>query len=180
MSYFHGLAYVAHFYHAAGTHMLSVVMPSILCLPYCHNNNCDHSHILWTTEGIIYNDLINAVYSLQINCVLIINIPLFMVVSLFTFLMVYLLLSVIEIAQHQVIGWLVSKELERMWKEEVFALFVRCNCSRSMEGITGWNPKRMSEWLVSRWRWDCQIYWTQSRCSSNSDGFGCFEYKRVL
>jgi len=51
----------------------------------------------------------------------------------------------------------VSKELERMLKEEVFALFVRCNCSRSIEGITGRNPKRMSEWLDSIWRWDCGI-----------------------
>jgi hypothetical protein len=64
-----------------------------------------------------------------------------MVVNLFTLLMVYLLLSVIDTVYYQMIGWLVSKELERMWKEEVLALFVKCNCSRSMEGIMGAKPK---------------------------------------
>lgn len=74
-----------------------------------------------------------------------------------------------------------SKELERMWKEEVFALFARCNCSRSMEGITGRNHQenvRITGLHMEIGLWD--IMNTQSRCSSNSEDFGCFEYKRVL
>jgi hypothetical protein len=74
-----------------------------------------------------------------------------MIVSLFILLVVYLtLFSVVEIAQHQMVGWLVSKELERIWKEEVVALFLKCCSGHFLEGIGGktqrerqnnWSPK---------------------------------------